>query len=295
MILGFRWILRDQRIAELELEVAEVAALRTENAALRKELEAIKARLGLNSSNSSKPPSSDPPHAAGGKPRKKGRKRKRGGQKGHPRHERSLIPPERVTITVEHRPDECAHCSEDLGLDDGDPNPKLHQIVELPKIEPDVTEHQCFSATCGNCGEATEAVLPEDVQRDTFGPRLKALVGMLSGKYRISKRGMVELLSDLLHIDVALGSISKMEQFVSDAMATPHEQVRVHVHSSNRAHADETGWRQNKKKAWLWVASTVHAVLFSIAVGRGKKPAQVLLGKDYVGTKRSRLRRERCC
>ena len=273
---------RDRRIAELEARVRE---LESELAKALKVIEALQARLALNSSSSSKPPSSDPPKASGTtKPRKNGRKRKRGGQKGHPRHQRSMARPEDVTKMVEHRPDECAHCDAPLSEQDCDSKPATrHQIVELPEIKPDVEEHQCYSATCGRCGGVTQAVLPDDVQRDVFGPRLKALVGMLGGKYRISKRGMVELLEDLLHIEVSLGSIPKMEKFVSAALAAPHEEVRVHVQASTECHADETSWRENKKKAWLWVASTVHAVLFCIAIGRGTVHAKNLLGEDYSG------------
>ena len=267
---------RDRRIAELEAQLAEALKL----------IAVLQARLGLNSSNSSKPPSSDPPTTGPKttKKRDKGRRRKRGGQKGHPRHQRAMVRPEDVTRTVEHRPDECAHCDEPLSEKDCEPNPTTrHQIVELPEIKPDVEEHQCFSATCGKCGWVTEAVLPDHVQRDFFGPRLKALVGMLGGKYRISKRGMVELLADLLHINVSLGSVPKMEKFVSTALAASHDEVRAHVQSSSESHADETSWRENKKKAWLWVASTAQAVLFCIAIGRGKVHAKDLLGEGYSG------------
>jgi transposase len=273
---------RGRRIAELEARVRELEA---QLAAALKLNEILLARLGLNSSNSSKPPSSDSPRTPKTtKRRGKGRKRKRGGQKGHPRHPRNMVPPKDVTRTVEHRPDECAHCDEPLSEKDCDSTPTTrHQIVELPEIKPDVEEHQCFSATCGTCGWVTEAVLPDEVQRDVFGPRLKALVGMLGGKYRISKRGMVELLADLLHINVALGSVPKMEKFVSAALAASHEEVRAHVQSSSESHADETSWRENKKKAWLWVASTAQAVLFCIAIGRGKVHAKDLLGEKYSG------------
>jgi transposase len=271
---------RDRRIAELEAHAHELEARL--DAAL-KMIEVLQARLGLNSSNSSKPPSSDSPQTPRTKKRGKGRKRKRGGQKGHPRHQRAMVRPEDVTRTTEHRPDECAHCDEPLSEDDCDSTPVRHQIIELPDIKPDVTEHQCFSATCGKCGGVTEAVLPDEVQRDVFGPRLKSLVGMLGGKYRISKRGMVELLSDLLHINVSLGSIPKMERFVSAALAPSHEEVRVHIQSSVTSHADETSWRENKKKAWLWVASTAQAVLFCIAIGRGTVHAKELLGEGHSG------------
>ena len=66
----------------------------------------LRARLGLNSSNSSKPPSTDPPGRKR-KPPEPASGRKRGGQPGHPRHQRPLVPPERVDEIVECKPTEC--------------------------------------------------------------------------------------------------------------------------------------------------------------------------------------------
>jgi len=69
-------------------------------------LEEENARLKKNSSNSSKPPSSDivkPPKGTGKSPKGK-KKRKRGGQHGHPRHERKAFSPEDVTVDRRSRP-----------------------------------------------------------------------------------------------------------------------------------------------------------------------------------------------
>src|SRR4051812_1413009 len=77
--------LEEQR-AELDVLKATVARLQEQLAAARKD-----------SSTSSKPPSSDivkPPPPA---PPPGQEKRKRGGQPGHPKHERALFPPEALT------------------------------------------------------------------------------------------------------------------------------------------------------------------------------------------------------
>ncbi|WP_370644254.1 DUF6444 domain-containing protein, partial [Myxococcus sp. RHSTA-1-4] len=65
-----------------------------ENARLRE-------RLGQNSTNSSAPPSSDAPGTVRAKKKRKKRKRRRpGGQPGHPKHERELVPLESVQQVV---------------------------------------------------------------------------------------------------------------------------------------------------------------------------------------------------
>src|SRR5690242_18089407 len=64
-------------------------------AALERRVQALEERLGQNSTNSSKPPSSDGPAVKRAPPRPRGTRRK-GGQPGHPRHTRPLLPPDHV-------------------------------------------------------------------------------------------------------------------------------------------------------------------------------------------------------
>src|SRR5574340_944293 len=69
----------------------------------------LEARLNKSPQNSSLPPSSQHPHA---KPpvRKSKSKRKRGGQPGHPKHERPLLPPEQCHRVHTLKPQECRRC-----------------------------------------------------------------------------------------------------------------------------------------------------------------------------------------
>ena len=84
-----------------------LAALLARVEQLEAENRDLKARLGLNSSNSSKPPSTDPPtHKR--KPPLPPSARKCGGQPGHRRHDRPLVPPDQVDEVVECRPSHCA-------------------------------------------------------------------------------------------------------------------------------------------------------------------------------------------
>lgn len=88
----------------------------------------LTAQLKQNSSSSSKPPSSDPPQARM-KRRPKSSGRKRGGQPGHDKHERALVPPEKVTATEVVKPEYCRACSHPLFGDD--PNPFRHQVIGM--------------------------------------------------------------------------------------------------------------------------------------------------------------------
>ena len=84
----------------------------------------LERRLGRTPQNSSLPPSSQHPHGKPAPPKAKAsgkKKRKRGGQPGHPRHERALIPAENCTEVSDHKPDACRRCGEELTGRDPDP------------------------------------------------------------------------------------------------------------------------------------------------------------------------------
>jgi len=267
---------RDQLIAELRSQLR--AALDVIDQ-LQKRVAELEEKLGKNSSNSSKPPSSDPPWA---KPKHNGRrkKRKRGGQPGHPRHERPLVSPEKVDKVVSVKPRHCGGCG--ARLIGTDPEPERHQVFEVPEIRAHVTEYQVHTLGCV-CGACTKGALPEGVPRGAFGPNLVALVCWLTGKFRLSKRGVRELLSDLLRTDVSVGAVSKMEREASAALAAPVEQAGAHVRQQGVAHGDETGWRECNRKAWLWVVATPLVAVFQIARSRGAKVAKSMLGAAFAG------------
>ena len=110
--------------------------------------------------NSSLPPSSQHPHARPQSQRRKSKK-KRGGQPGHEKHERPLIPSKQCHEVQSLKPAECRRCG--VKLSGSDPEPLRHQVWELPEIKPIVTEYQRHRLCCPDCGEMTCAELPVGV------------------------------------------------------------------------------------------------------------------------------------
>src|SRR3954468_23150701 len=105
---------------------AQIAILAVLDAVNRRVLELeqrvsdLEARLKLNSTNSSKPPSSDP-IGFKRKPPTPPSGRKRGGQPGHRRAQRRLVPPEQGHTTTDCRPSDCRRCGQALIGDDPPP------------------------------------------------------------------------------------------------------------------------------------------------------------------------------
>ncbi len=275
---------RDQRIAELEALVTRLLVrIEAQDKRIAEQdvrIAELEAQLRQNSSNSSKPPSSDPPGTPGKKFEPTGRKP--GGQPGHKGTKRELVAPEKVNQFVP-APDGCSRCDREL-LQVGGGIGRGHQVIELPKVVPHVTQYDLGAGYCACCDQWTTASLPDGVPESMFGPRLTAFIALCTGKYRLSKRVAQELLADVLGVEVALGSISKMEQTVSASVAAAVEEARTHVQSQPAVHQDETGWWQTHNRAWLWVATTAAVAVFLIVKSRGKAVAKQMLGEHFEGT-----------
>jgi transposase len=256
-----------ERMAHLE---ARVKSLEEENRRLRE-------RVNQNSMNSSKPPSSDPPSVKR-RPPQRPTGRKRGGQAGHPRHQRVLVPAEQVSETWEIKPEACRRCGH--RLEGEDPEPLRHQVAELPPVQPIVEEYRLHRLRCPQCGTTTCGQLPVGVPPGWFGPRLQAVFSLLAGAYRLSKRAIQALAADLFGLSISLGMISKLEQATAAVLECPYHELREYVRGQH-AGVDETSWRENRGKAWLWVVVAGLVTVFRIASSRGAEVARQLLGADY--------------
>jgi transposase len=61
------------------------------------------------------------------------------------------------------------------------------------------------------------------------------------------------------------------------------EEARTYVQEQASAHLDETGWREGKQRAWLWVAATTWVTVFVVRLSRGGQVARDLLGEAFSG------------
>lgn len=245
------------------------------------------ARLNQDSQNSSKPPSSDPPFKRAPKKTKKPSGKSPGGQVGHPRHERELVPLEEVDQVLELRPLHCANpqclfpfkASDQLGL------PWRHQVWELPPLQALVSEYQIYTYQCNQCQQLTQAPLPLEAPSDhgQFGPQLVGIIGLLHGQYQLSLRQIQNLALTWWGLEVSLGAIADCCTKVSQSLESSYTKVQNHLRQSEAVHVDETGWKRKGKRLWLWVAVAATATLFRIAPRRNGESLKALLGADYGG------------
>src|SRR5687767_3570788 len=136
---------------------------------------------------------------------------------------------------------------------------------------------------CAQCGKRTRAELPPAIPRRPFGSRLTAVVALLSGRYRLSRREVRQLLRDLWQVRLSLGAVVRQEQAQSAALAPIVEEARATVQQAAVVNMDETGWRQDKRRAWLWTVVTADLTVFRIDRRRSGAVVEALLGPDFAG------------
>jgi len=250
--------------------------------ALTAQVRDLEARLNQNSSNSSRPPSSDPPW----KPKPNRRQpsgRKRGGQPGHPGHKRQRLPLREGDVQHQYVPETCARCQAAFPANTPlEPEVQVHQVLELPEIRPQVTEHVRRACRCPACGKRTWAPLPPEVPQSGFGPRVHALVAWLTGTGQLSRRHAWECLQEVFHLPVALGTLSKIERRVSEALTDAYRTVTEAVRAAPVVHSDETRWWEGKKRPWLWVLAAPGYCLLRITDQRNRASLTELLGAEEV-------------
>src|SRR5215203_6157739 len=140
-----------------------------------------------------------------------------------------------------------------------------------------VTEYQMAVRCCPACGRRTRADLPAGVPRRPFGPRLTAVIALLSGRYRLSRREVRQLLRDLWQVRVSLGAVVRQEQAQSAALAPVVEEAQSAVQKAAVVNLDETGWREEQHRAWLWTVVTAELTVFRIDRRRGGAVVEQLL------------------
>ncbi len=253
---------------EIELLKQEVIVLKKQNAELQE-------RLNTNSNNSSKPPSTDI-RKKKKKNQHKGSGRKPGGQPGHKGAFRKLVPLEQVDIIIKcPPPDKCHDCNVALKPLNG---VIRHQVFDIPLPRYEITEYQILKGCCSCCQKTYYGDTPSEIGRRGFGVRLQSSIGLLTSKFKLSKRSAMELVKDFFQMPMCVGSVSKIEHRVSLSLETSHEQIKNKIDQSEIVHIDETGFKQKNRSGWAWMMANELFSFLKLDTSRGKKVAKRLIG-----------------
>jgi transposase len=258
---------------------AQVQVLQDTVRQLQEEL----ARLRKDSSTSSKPPSSDlvkppPPPPPAGQAH-----RPAGGQPGHPRHQRPLLPPELLNGGSHlHRLEGCPTCGH--GLQEIGAAPRVVQQLEVLAVPLHIEEHRALPGWCPRCQKLRYAPLPPGIDRGGLtGPRLTALIGYLKGACHASYSTVRKFLRDVAGVSISRGQLAKVIAKVSAALDAPYQELLQHLPAQPRLNVDETGHPENGERWWTWCFRAGLYTLFKIDPTRSGDVLLEVLGAEFDG------------
>jgi len=102
---------------------------------------------------------------------------------------------------------------------------------------------------------------------------------------------VVRLLGEIFEIEMAVGSVGRLRQAISEAVAVPVTEAHQYVQQQAQVSVDETSFGQGNAdaanptgtKGWLWVVVTPLICYFQVLLSRSQAAAQTVLGSAFAG------------
>jgi transposase len=265
--------------AQLKAQQAEINSLRASLAELQEQA----ARARKDSSTSSKPPSSDLVKPPPPPPPEGQAKRSIGGQPGHPRHERRLVPPELLNGgSYTHGAEICPTCGS--GLQPTATAARVVQQVDVETVPIRIEEHRALAGWCPQCQKIHYAALPSGIDKGGLvGPRLTALIAYLKGACHASYSTIRKFLRDVVGVSISRGQLVKVIGKVSQALNTPYQALLDTLAVQGQLNVDETGHREHGRQWWTWCFRASLYTVFKIDPTRSGDVLVEVLGKEFDG------------
>ena len=162
---------------------------------------------------------------------------------------------------------------------------RTREVIELPVVPVQVTEHVYIARTCPACRRRCTPPAELDsvvLGQQRLGVNLLSLIATLREEGRLPIRS-VQWYLDTVHqlrrsVGAIVSAIHQTAQRAQPAVAAILDRIRA----SPVVHADETGWRQNGNNGYVWTFSTPTERYF-LRRGRGKAVVDEALGESFSG------------
>ena len=278
---------RDQRIRELE---AEVAGLRAENEQLRQLIRQLQDRIEELERAAARQAA---PFRRQDKDRKPPEQHQRPGRKpGHPPAHRPEPP--QIDDHLEVRLTDCPHCHGPVTQVQA-----CEQIIEdLPPVRPHVTRLITYTGRCPRCGDV-RSTHPMQVSTAVgaakvhLGARALALGALLNKHLGLPMRPTViradrggrvrRVLHHLGGLCLTPGGLAQALHRVADKTKGSFLELLAGLRTQPAVYVDETSWWMGGTGYWLWTFTTPDRTIYRVEASRGKDVVFDTLGAHFSG------------
>ena len=265
----------DRFYEELKEKDVRVRALEKENAEL-------KARLKLVHQRQFKPNKKNKEREAEEKGSLfSGNGKKRGAPVGHPGWGRPK--PKRVDQTViVTAPSTCPYCSKDnLRAYNGLYEHVQEDIVIKPKTV--VVKYLHEQSFCSICNRPVIQAGEGELLNSHIGPVAKSVAIYLRYHIGVSYRKTAELFRGLFGLDFVPASAFGFDKKAALRGFPIYDDLLEKIRVTDRAHADETSWRNDGIGHYVWFAGNDNLAYFHIDRHRSSEVAKSIFGDNYEG------------
>jgi transposase len=256
---------------QAEEHAREVERLRKENSELRRRLQVHE--------NPNVPPSvrNHAPGYARDRPLVPPERRKRpGGRPGHAGTTRpSLTPDTEVSLTT----DACTKCRSHRLKPRGTETEQEVEVVRQRKV----TNYEVHVYDCLDCGTTVRARLPSGREPSGYGPELQTEIVLGKIEERLPYRKLEERLARE-GIPSCPATLQAVVWNASEQLNGEEAAILARLRAAPWVHADESLYRIDGRKVWIWVFCTEADLLLVIRPSRGRGVVDEVLGADYPGT-----------
>ena len=160
---------------------------------------------------------------------------------------------------------------------------------ELPKIEPIVRHFQVEVGYCRQCQRRVQGRHPLQTSDALgaagaqLGPNVATLVVELHTELGMPLEKVARVLGTQFGVSVTAGGLVHLLHRTAAAAAPAYAALREQIRHSPLVTPDETGWRINAVRHWLWAFTTPETTVYAICDGRGFDEAAAVLGRDFAG------------
>ena len=282
---------RDERIAELEAQLAQaqavIVALEAQNAQFQQQIAELGEQVTRLQQRITELKRAGKRQATPFARRKRSAAPKKPGRKagqGLFKH-RAKPAPEEVSETKEASLDSCPECGGEL-IDR-----KTHEQfeVDIPPVEPVITRFVTHSGYCAHCSKRVRSQHPEQISSATgaagvvVGPRAKALAANMKHRLGLSYEKVCELINDAFGLKITRSAWCQADQRLAERARPLYQDLIETIRASTVAHVDETGWRIGTLSAWLWVFTNQEVTVYTIADNRSHDVVVEILGEAFEG------------
>jgi len=195
---------------------------------------------------------------------------------GHPKYEREEPKIDKEMI---HPIDlTCPYC--DALLDSKEVLEVIEEeIPDMKKIK--AIKHKIEWSYCKKCNK--RVIAKNNAPAERFGPNLKSKITLLRHDDRLPLRKVEQTLLRDHDFKITNTGIMKIIRQVAKKLNKPYYDIIKQIRSSDIIYVDETGYKLNGEKWWLWTFVCDNATLFVIRKSRSKEVVEEILGKDFKG------------